>query len=758
MAGQLRQDKVQEKGQPGAARSRNILPLIRMRWLAGTLLFTLLLLLPFFFGLRPISEYLGMRAPADKFSRISFQWTIPDRQAIEERVEATHYPVYEEMPRGAWISTVFNPVASLLEKAIDLRSPDLLLEHARKEDIELSPDEAKTLVDFVLKELDGGLYVDIINPIRRVLDQWVYTRGVLSKERYEKELASGTRSIEIIEPGNRFSRGRIIEVGRESGPLSTEGVPSVLAQAFYDKLLLVRSHVRTTLVEIVARRIAKAPTLVYEKELTNETLRKRKELAIQRASQITQNEPILTKGQRVTPEVFDKLRSENEAFTAGQGVVPLVGQLVGKSVLVFVICICFVIAMQRLGKGRGVRPTALLALPVVALMYLLVFNGVSLTLLPAGILIACAALGGGAVVGLLTALTFCGFAFTSYSLQAGSILSILISGALCAVLISRQRFRMGLAEVMLVSGVVGALTFLSWQLGNGEQIVPPEHILDIFHLEKGDNLLVQAVWIVFSWLFSYALLLLVLPLLQGLYGVTTNLRLQDLQEHPLLTKLLIEAPSTYYHSSVVSALAETAAQAIGANSLLCKTACLYHDIGKLVKPEYFTENESGISRHDSLSPSMSALIIISHVKDGAEMGRQWRLPGAITDIISQHHGTTLVSFFLRQAREQAEDPDEVDEELYRYPGPRPQFKEAAVCMIADSVEAASRSLDGASPARIRSLVHSIVIGKLEDRQFDESTLNFTDLARIEDALVKILTSMFHSRVKYDKSEKPARRR
>ena len=339
--------------------------------------------------------------------------------------------------------------------------------------------------------------------------------------------------------------------------------------------------------------------------------------------------------------------------------------------------------------------------------------------------------------------------------QSAEILAIITSGCLFSLLAPVERFRSGILKTSILCGIVGAMVYLCWYISDGIDITLPSTISDFLSLNFSDsiNILIKhSCWIFLTSILSFALILLCLHPIQRIFGATPNIILQDLQEHPLQNKLLLKAPSTYYHSSIAAALAEASAYACGANALLCRISCFYHDIGKLVKPEYFTENESGISRHDILTPSMSALIIVSHVKDGVEMGRQNKLPPAIIDIIEQHHGTTLVSYFLRQAKEEAEDPDEVDEQQFRYPGPKPQFPEAAIVMIADSVEAASRSLEGASSASIRALVHKIIMGKLQDRQFDECSLSFTDLAKIEDSLVRVLQSMFHSRIKYDQKD------
>lgn len=245
-----------------------------------------------------------------------------------------------------------------------------------------------------------------------------------------------------------------------------------------------------------------------------------------------------------------------------------------------------------------------------------------------------------------------------------------------------------------------------------------------------------------------------LPFAEKLFDVQTDISLLELGDnrHPLLQELVRRAPGTYNHSINVASLGEAAAEAIGANGLLVRVGAYFHDIGKMLKPGYYVENQGQEgSRHESLLPAMSTLVIIAHVKDGANLARQHRLPRAIIDFIEQHHGTTLVEYFYRQATRQSEaNPDgvEVDEATFRYPGPKPQTKETAVLMLADAVESASRTLVDPTPARIESLVRDISLKRLLDGQFAECNLTLEELRTIEDTLIKSLAAVYHGRVKY----------
>ncbi len=244
----------------------------------------------------------------------------------------------------------------------------------------------------------------------------------------------------------------------------------------------------------------------------------------------------------------------------------------------------------------------------------------------------------------------------------------------------------------------------------------------------------------------------ILPFIERAFGIVTDISLLELADvsHPLLQELVRRAPGTYTHSITVATLAESAAEAIGANPLLTRVGAYFHDIGKMLKPHYFIENQTGENRHDGLAPAMSTLIIIGHVKDGVELGRQHKLPEPIVDFIQQHHGTTLVEYFYREATKLLDD-DKGNGELeaaFRYPGPKPQSKEIGIVMLADALESASRALSEPAPGSLMKLVHEIMLKRLLDGQFDESGLTLTELRVVEDSLCKNLIALFHARVKY----------
>jgi hypothetical protein len=248
-----------------------------------------------------------------------------------------------------------------------------------------------------------------------------------------------------------------------------------------------------------------------------------------------------------------------------------------------------------------------------------------------------------------------------------------------------------------------------------------------------------------------SLLVFALPLCERLFLVTTEIRLSELGNLnlPLIRELILKAPGTYSHSVAVGTLAEAAAKAVGLNPLFVRVACLYHDIGKSLRPEYFVENQAGGNPHDQISPEESARIVKEHVSEGIRIARAANLPPAIVDIIPQHHGTKSLTLFFEKAKKMAGSQSvKVRPEDFRYPGPKPQSKEAAIIMLADAVEAAARTLEDHSQERLLELTQRIVSSTAEDGQFSECEITLADLERITFSFVQTLSSFYHSRITY----------
>jgi putative nucleotidyltransferase with HDIG domain len=260
------------------------------------------------------------------------------------------------------------------------------------------------------------------------------------------------------------------------------------------------------------------------------------------------------------------------------------------------------------------------------------------------------------------------------------------------------------------------------------------------------------------------LVLLLLPVCEALFGLTSTMTLLELSDlaHPLLQRLAFEAPGTYHHSLMVANLAQAAADEIEANSVLARVGAYFHDIGKITKADYFTENiRTGQNPHDELAPSMSALLVMSHIKDGITLAMLYKLPRTVIEIIQQHQGTGLVVYFHHKAGRQAQAESQaapgrsrtvVDESSYRYPGPKPTSREAAIIMLADSVEASSRSLEKPTATGITELVDRMVDARVEDNQLDDCEMTLEELSRVKRAFVFCLSNMLHSRIAYPKQD------
>jgi putative nucleotidyltransferase with HDIG domain len=239
-------------------------------------------------------------------------------------------------------------------------------------------------------------------------------------------------------------------------------------------------------------------------------------------------------------------------------------------------------------------------------------------------------------------------------------------------------------------------------------------------------------------------------LFEKLFKVTTEVSLLELNNnnHPLLKQLMTTAPGTFQHSLQVANLAEAAASAINANSLLCRVGAMYHDIGKMDKPEYFVENQFGPNEHDKLKPRMSAMVIKNHVTTGVKMGQDANLPDVIIDFIKTHHGDSVIKYFFDKAQKTAEKGSEVREEDFRYDGPIPNSKETGILLLADGIEASSRAMSEPSYQKLENLVNRMVDERLEEGQLNNCDLTYRDLTKIKDAFLGILVGMYHSRVKY----------
>jgi hypothetical protein len=319
-------------------------------------------------------------------------------------------------------------------------------------------------------------------------------------------------------------------------------------------------------------------------------------------------------------------------------------------------------------------------------------------------------------------------------------ISLLCGSIVASMLTYRARRRSQVIRAVVLAGCVQFFVAFIMEREQSFFVLPA---LD-FNLVKTNSLNIAL---------SSAIVLTLQPIFEYVFRVVTNISLLELSDfnNPLLRRLILEAPGTYQHSLVVANLSEAAAEAIGANPLLARVGAYYHDIGKMLKPEYFVENLVNYKDiHKKLKPSMSKLIIFNHVKDGLDLAAKYRINPKIADFITQHHGRTLVYYFYHRAKEL--EPEGKHEEEYRYPGPKPQNKETAIVALADTIEALSRTLEEPTPSRIEEMVREVVKKRFMEGELDECNLTLKDLEKITQSFIRILNAVFHARINYPKDD------
>ena len=316
--------------------------------------------------------------------------------------------------------------------------------------------------------------------------------------------------------------------------------------------------------------------------------------------------------------------------------------------------------------------------------------------------------------------------------KAGFIFMSSCAGAI--LLVNKARKRAQVIQAGVLAGILGLISLI---------------LLEQLWINHPQRYLI----ILINGAISGIIALGILPLFEYILQTVTNISLLELADsnHPVLQRMVLEAPGTYHHSLIVGNLSDAACVAVGANGLLARIGAYYHDIGKLQKPEYFIENQDiKKNAHDELTPTMSKLIIMNHIKEGLELAKKYSLSPVLWDFIQQHHGKSLVYYFYRRALEGKEENQEVAEEGFRYPGPKPDTKETAIVLLADSVEAATRSLKEPTFDKITETVRKIINNKFIDGQLDECELTLKDIEKISSVFSKILTGIYHSRVNYPK--------
>lgn len=494
------------------------------------------------------------------------------------------------------------------------------------------------------------------------------------------------------------------------------------------------------------------PNLIYEPHETRLRQEQARDAVPQTRSFIA-NERIVERGVQVTGQQarwLEELASRLRSRGGGEGGLDAVRRYVARALLVATTLLLYgwLAGLHFPGRLRErrfqVAMTAILALYLGGAALALARPGLGPLAVPIILMALLATVLYKGRIGYTTTLLAVTLLAVLPGVTAGHVFAWYVLG-MVTVMSVRRVYRRSLfyRTILLLTFLSVTLVFLLG-LGEGHRL-PPVY-------------LVAAVMPVLS----VAIGLFVLPVVEPAIGVCSDLTLLELSDlnHPLLQRMALEAQGTYHHSQVVGQLAEHAARAIDANTLLTRVGALFHDIGKMEKPEYYVENQApGHNRHDDLSPSMSALVVAAHVKEGIELGRRWRLPRMVIDFIPEHHGTMVMEYFYHKALE-ADGGDTVKVDDFRYPGPRPRSRETAILMLADAVEAATRALVKPTPSRIKEMTRQIIDKRMLSGELDESGLSLSDIARIRDAFVPLLTGIHHARIAYpgQTGERPHDRR
>lgn len=667
-----------------------------------------------------------------------------DYQAEKDEVVNSVSPIFtdnqlEEAGIRDQLSTFFNKLTAILQEASALESNNTGNINSEELDedkddlfIEFSPEEWRTLHAYYKNELSGerisygrfredlGLYLQEISKNR-----------VLNKNK--AEIKSPT--ISVASPQEKV--------------LNTVDINSVLDKSQVENMVGQRlgPQLNNNELSAIVRKITDTflkPTLLYDEKLTNLEIQTRIEQIPKTIGIVRENERIISKHDPITRQTKLKLDSYKKIRLERVGVQDYFVQFIGKMLMVLILLVSFVFFL------RYIRPEVY-------------EDNVMLILIASLVILQCF------------------FAYISMQVGVNAPIELLIFVPVTSILLtiifdSRLSFYSSAITCFLVAAVRGGdftIAFISFcgavlaifsvrDVKNRNQI-----FRSFFFILIGNSISILAISLdrtqetskilnhllfgginaIMSPVIAYGLLIFY----ERVFKITTDLTLVELSDfnHPLLKDLSSKAPGTFHHSIIMGNLSEKAADSIGASGILARIGCYYHDIGKTVRPEYYVENQMDNNLHDRLNPKMSAKIIISHVKDGIKLAEKYKLPKEIVDFIPMHHGTLLVSYFHQKDK----DATGETEELYRYPGPKPQTKEAGIVMLADAVEASTRAIDDPTPHKLEKQIDKIVRERLMDGQLDECDLTLKDLTKIKSSFLSILVGIHHHRIKYPEGRK-----
>ena len=556
------------------------------------------------------------------------------------------------------------------------------------------------------------------------------------------EIALRHGTTEEIIPGVRFlDQGEVITLLEQALKVRLRNEPQALDLAY----------------RIAVQNLA--PNIKYNQDATEQAVQVAVDAVPRTAGFVQENERIISKHERITPEIklrLDSLRKA-KAERGPEGSSPW--QFLGTFLHVLIVICLYGIYLHLFRKrifsnNRRLTLIALLILLEGVFAYL---AREMTTTAPIEFLIFVPAASMLLTIIFDSRVGFYGTVIIAYLVAGvrgndyGIALCAFVAGALSVYTVRDMRYR---TQIFRSMGFI----FLGYALA----IIA----LGLERFASFPSMATQMGYALLNALISPVLTYGLLVFFERVFKVTTDLTLLELAQfnHPILRMLAVQAPGTYHHSIAMATLAEAAAAAVGANETLARVGAYFHDIGKIEKPAYFVENQRTVrSRHDKITPRMSSLIIASHVKDGIALGREYGLPEEVIDFIPMHHGTTRIDYFYNKAVELARqdaDPtkiDEIKESDYRYPGPKPQTKETGIMMLADAVEAAVRTIEEPTPERLEDAIGSLITKRFEEGELDECPLTLKDLTRIKSAFLNVLVGVYHSRVRYPEVEKPRKR-
>jgi putative nucleotidyltransferase with HDIG domain len=674
---------------------------------------------------------------AQKDVRTDRDLLVQDKSATEEKRENAArkvLPVYDYTPTiMPEIEGIIDSVFSVLKRRGAEKTQKEEVEHILG--FELTPREFLVLKAHRFNEKMIKLTEDLIAPFIK--------QGIVSdKGLFLQEEGIEVRNIQTGEEVTRRDLGSLLDYGE-----AKEAIKKTLEGPQAQNIPV---ELRGVMVKIINNLIS--PNFTFNKEETDRRREVERTLVKPVFFSIEKGEILLRKGERVTEEGLLKLEALREERHKGGTLIMIVG---------FFLLTGFFLAAFYLFSTKNIRKISPTNKDIVFLILVLI-SSLGMTRISVAIAEGLA----GAFPGVPL-----GSYYYFFPVAAGAMLIRVVLNSEVALvysifvsLLTGLLFGEGifLPIFYLIGSIVGAHSVARCdqrsQLIKGGLLVGLTNFLLIAFqgMITGRIFAVDALWGLLMGLagggVAGIIVVGITPVVESIFGYTTDIKLLELAnlDQPILKEMLMKAPGTYHHSMIVGNLAETGARAITVNPLLARVSAYYHDIGKITKPQYFIENQmTRNNRHDKLTPSMSSLILVSHVKDGMELAKEHKLGSKIINIIRQHHGTRLINFFYQKAKEQ-ENPgvQEVDEKDFRYFGPKPQTKEAGLVMLADAVEAASRTLDDPTPARIQGLVQKIINDIFIDGQLDECELTLKDLNAVAKSFNIVLNAIHHQRIEY----------